>query len=60
MPFEKKTRGKSWKPKPKKPAEESNVLPNELTDVLENASESELMELAGTSFVVLLSCCLDH
>lgn len=47
LPFEKKTRGKSWKPKPKKPAEESNVLPNELTDVLENASESELMELAA-------------
>ena len=48
LPFEKKTRGKVWKAKPKKEtADDKNMLPNELTDVLENASESELMELAG-------------
>ena len=50
LPFEKKTRGKVWKPKVKKDSEDKNLLPNELTDVLENASEAELMELAGSYF----------
>eukprot|EP00794_Sanderia_malayensis_P019462 gene19462-21385_t len=45
--FEKKKRGKVWKPKPKTEPDDQNILPNELTDVLENASESELMELAA-------------
>ncbi|XP_065063826.1 tropomodulin-2-like isoform X2 [Rhopilema esculentum] len=47
LPFEKKTLGKVWKPKPKKETDDKNILPNELTDVLENASEAELMELAA-------------
>ena len=56
MPFEKKTRGKVWKAKPKKETtDDKNILPNELTDVLENASESELMELAGIIFAFNLS-----
>ena len=49
VPFEKKTRGKVYKPKPKKDETSAkSILPDELTDVLENASEEELMELAGT------------
>jgi len=47
LPFDKKTRGKVWKPKAKIENEEKNILPNELTDVLESASEAELMELAA-------------
>ena len=47
LPFEKKTRGKVWKPKAKKDVDDKNILPNELTDVLDNASEAELMEIAG-------------
>ena len=55
LPFEKKTRGKIWKPKAKKESDDKNILPNELTDVLENASESELMELAGNIFIEFIS-----
>lgn len=60
IPFEKKTRGKVWKPKSKTEAEDKNILPNELTDVLENASEAELMELAGISFILIILLYVNH
>ena len=46
MPFEKKTRGKVWKPKPKKQSAVP-LLPDDLSDVLDTASEDDLLELAG-------------
>ena len=46
IPFEKKTRGKKWKPK-EKPKSATPLLPDDLSDVLDMATEEELLDLAG-------------
>ena len=47
VPYKKETRGKVWKPREKTRREQPSMLPDDLSDVLENASEEELLELAG-------------
>lgn len=54
VPYEKKTRGKVWKSKERK-RDAAPMLPDELSDVLDDASEEDLLELAGWfQFFVLL------
>ncbi|XP_031564455.1 tropomodulin-1-like [Actinia tenebrosa] len=47
MPYKKETRGKVFVPKDTQKHEEEQALPDDLSDVLENATEEELLELAG-------------
>ena len=49
VPYEKKTRGKVWKPKEKKKTA-TPLLPDDLSDVLDTASEDDLVELAGSYY----------
>ena len=49
VPFEKKTRGRVFKPK-EKPKSTQPLLPDDLSDVLDAASEDDLLELAGNVF----------
>ena len=49
VPYEKKTRGKVWKPKEKKKTT-TPLLPDDLSDVLDTASEDDLIELAGSYY----------
>ena len=46
VPFEKKTRGRVFKAK-EKPKSSQPLLPDDLSDVLDAASEDDLLELAG-------------
>lgn len=56
VPFEKKTRGKVFKPKQNKKST-GPLLPDDLSDVLDGASEDELLELAGLCiFYIYFSC----
>ena len=57
VPFEKKIRGKVWKNKEKKKSN-APLLPDDLSEVLDTASEEELMELAGQYYKCLLRCLL--
>ena len=54
VPFEKKTRGRVWKKKEQN-KNSAKLLPDDLTEVLDGASEEELLELAGNfrSFLVI-------
>lgn len=47
VPYKKETRGRVWKPKERPKRDQAPMLPDDLSDVLENASEEELLELAA-------------
>ena len=49
VPFEKKTRGSVFKAKERSKSS-TPLLPDDLSDVLDAASEDDLLELAGTHF----------
>ena len=46
LPFKKETRGKVWKPKPKRQTP-ATILPDDLSEALDGASVDEIAELAG-------------
>lgn len=46
LPFKKETRGRVWKPKPKRPVT-ATILPDDLSEALDGASVDEIAELAG-------------
>ena len=49
VPYKKETRGKVWQPKEKPGKKEAQpLLPDDLSEVLDNATEEEMLELAGT------------
>ena len=48
VPYKKETRGKVWRPKEQPGRKEpAPLLPDDLSEVLDNATEEEMMELAG-------------
>lgn len=48
VPYKKETRGKVWRPKEQPGRKEPTpLLPDDLSEVLDNATEEEMMELAG-------------
>ena len=48
MPYKKETRGKVWRPKEQPGKKEPGpLLPDDLSEVLDNATDEEMMELAG-------------
>ena len=48
VPYKKETRGKVWRPKEQPGRKEPEpMLPDDLSEVLDNATEEEMMELAG-------------
>ena len=49
LPFKKETRGKVWKPKPKRQTP-ATILPDDLSEALDGASVDEIAELAGVQF----------
>ena len=53
VPFEKKTRGKVFKQR-EKPKSAAPLLPDDLSDVLDAASEDDLLEIAGKIIGTLL------
>ena len=55
VPFEKKTRGKVFKKK-EKPKSTTPLLPDDLSDVLDAASEDDLLELAGKCLFFSIIC----
>ena len=46
LPFKKETRGRVWKPKPKRQTP-ATILPDDLSEALDGASVDEIAELAG-------------
>lgn len=55
LPFKKETRGKVWKPKPRRQTP-ATILPDDLSEALDGASVDEIAELAG---VYHLFCCVN-
>ena len=48
VPYKKEKRGKVWRPKDQPGRKEPEpMLPDDLSEVLDNATEEEMMELAG-------------
>jgi len=48
VPYKKETRGKVWRPKEQPGRKEpAPLLPDDLSEVLDNATDEEMMELAG-------------
>lgn len=48
VPYKKETRGKVWRPKEQPGKKEPGpLLPDDLSEVLDNATDEEMMELAG-------------
>lgn len=48
VPYKKETRGKVWRPKEQPGRKEAApLLPDDLSEVLDNATDEEMMELAG-------------
>ena len=49
VPYKKETRGKVWRPKDQPHRREPEpLLPDDLSEVLDNATDEEMLELAGT------------
>lgn len=53
VPYKKETRGKVWRPKEKAAKKEPEpMLPDDLSEVLDNATEEEMLELAGNKIIL--------
>ena len=53
VPYKKETRGKVWRPKEKSAKKEPEpMLPDDLSEVLDNATEEEMLELAGNKIIL--------
>ena len=49
VPYKKEKRGKVWRPKDQPSRKDPEpMLPDDLSEVLDNATEEEMMELAGS------------
>ena len=56
VPYKKETRGKVWRPKEQPGRKEpAPLLPDDLSEVLDNATDEEMMELAGKCCLFLLT-----
>ena len=58
VPYKKEKRGKVWRPKDQPGRKEPEpMLPDDLSEVLDNATDEEMMELAGNlSLLVMVKC----
>lgn len=58
MPYKKETRGKVWRPKEQPGRKEPEpLLPDDLSEVLDNATDEEMLELAGICNKLLRGTC---